>query len=133
MKKTFVCGHSGKGKFCHRCANDASEAEKIRQAKARAKQTKQVLVESDPIDLSALSHLPALQSKARSILSALANGADHRTFRGKGVNSTENEIISIPVGNSHRMLYRRTPFEPIALYTHEDYNNILGRLNEKHG
>ncbi|TAM97634.1 MAG: hypothetical protein EPN40_07430 [Rhodanobacteraceae bacterium] len=39
MKKRFECGHSGMGKFCHRCANEArpalmaAKAEKERRAR----------------------------------------------------------------------------------------------------
>ncbi|MBR8172852.1 hypothetical protein KDX27_34560 [Burkholderia cenocepacia] len=45
MKKRFECGHSGLGKFCHRCANEArpalmaakaAEARRVRHAEAVA-------------------------------------------------------------------------------------------------
>ena len=29
MKKTFDCGHKGKGKFCHRCANGKMIPERL--------------------------------------------------------------------------------------------------------
>lgn len=126
MKRQFECGHSGKGKYCHRCMQD-QVVKALSEAGAKRVPTtgreRRQLERLDVIDLSALSHLPALQVKARTILAAIASGARYTDFAGKRLESMQMEVVSIPIGNKWRLIYRGKPLRPIELLSHEAYNN----------
>lgn len=137
MKKLFECGHSGKGKYCHRCA----DAERIKEREAeqkdlqatarnekdaerkRLKTMRQAQERLDIIDLRIISHLPALQEKAREIITAMSCGASYFEFGGKRLISMKKEVISIPIGDSYRLIYRVNPLCVVEILSHEDYNN----------
>lgn len=137
MKKKFECGHSGKGKYCHRCKESQKEVERelhrnlglvarddsesVQRMRLKAIRYEQEKL--DIIDLSILKHLPVLQDKARNIMSAMSSGGRYSDFGGKRLLSMKNEILSIPVGNSYRLIYRVNPLIAVELLSHEDYNN----------
>jgi len=157
MKRIFDCGHRGKGKYCHRCAQVAqaaatllrneqeaaalkdrvaAEAECARKtallerAMELSSRKKQLRAErkasalADPIDLSIVSHLPAVLSKAREIITLIASGTNCYALGGKRLAFTRNERISVPVGHRHKLILSGEPPVPIELLSHEDYNNV---------
>ena len=129
MRKQFDCGHIGKGKYCHRCQNEATEnrAPQVGKQASAARDNRDRTARIDVIDLSALEHLPSLQDKARSILVSIAAGTDYRTMQGKKLKNCQGgQVMSIPVGGRFRLLFLNgSPPTPLALYTHEEYSHLL--------
>lgn len=124
-RKLFPCGHVGAGTYCHRCAQDAErrQAEQAQRAGERQQeQAWQQTFNDDPIDLRVLPNR-SLVERARYILAAIRNGEGYQRFRGKCMTSNK-EIVSVPLGYSYRLLFRRTPqgFQPLQCDSHETYN-----------
>lgn len=129
MNKTFACGHSGKGQFCHRCAQaDKEKAAKLQQQQAAAlkKQGWQAQINAAPIPLN---HLPKdISSKALQVMEALNGGKPYLEFKGKRLAAMGlRHIISIPLGLSHRLVCREENGTLMYLEAipHEEYNNRL--------
>lgn len=130
-KQTFPCGHSGKGKYCHRCHQEQQAASKKAEAKAteleerRAdKQAWEASFAADPIDLRALQTRERV-AKARDLLARLAAGEPYTALGGKRWES-DRSIVSIPIGWGYRLVLRdeRGQLRPLQVMTHEDYNNL---------
>lgn len=121
-KKTFACGHRGKGQYCHRCHAKA----KANDAAARARAGWQQTLDTAPIPLG---HLPRKQAeKTLAILESIGNGVSHTRFNGKRLsNMNQREIISIPIGRQYRLICRddNEGLCPIEALSHEDYNQRL--------
>ena len=136
-KQTFPCGHTGKGRFCHRCENEkrdegkpkdepaggqsAREADKLDPDKID-KETWRESFEADPIPLR---HLPSkgLVQRARMILDEIQRGAPWHQFNGKRLQH-DRTIVSVPLGRRYRILFRTddgTP-RPVEVLSHEAYN-----------
>lgn len=131
MKKTFPCGHKGKGAYCHRCADEMKARERaqaandyLAQKRQESRATRVAQKHLDVIDLSALDHLPALQESARRIIQGIRDGQDYRTFQGKLLVCIGRQVISIPVGRKYRLLLNAATRQPLKLCSHENYNNI---------
>ncbi|MBK9757762.1 MAG: hypothetical protein IPO88_30490 [Nannocystis sp.] len=137
-RRSFACGHSGKGQYCHRCAQEAAEAA-ARQAGAAARQASaeaeaaqrqrerqawEASFAADPIDLRDLQTRERVQ-KARELLRRLADGEPYTSLGGKRWESDRN-IISVPVGRGHRLVLRDEGgrLRPLACMTHEAYNGL---------
>src|SRR5690606_5996621 len=109
------CGHSGKGRFCHRCQaakNEQAEGESSSNGKgsdegSEAKAEKEAWRESFEADPIPLSHLPSrnLVIRARMILSEIGKGAPWHQFNGKRLQHDRN-VVSIPLGRRYRILFR---------------------------
>lgn len=123
-KKTFPCGHTGLGTYCHRCAQQQqTHTPTPGQRKAQPEQRRRTpIVADDPIDLRALPY-PSLVERARTILAAIQNGEDYRQFNGKSL-AYNKDIISIPLGYSYRLILRKTKegLYPLSCDSHETYN-----------
>jgi hypothetical protein len=144
-KKTFPCGHSGKGRFCHRCQAAMHEQEAAatqvttngsangngKHHKHRAddedetkadKEAWRETFEADPISLK---HLPSrnLVIRARQILSEIDKGAPWHQFNGKRLQHDRN-VVSIPLGRRYRILFRTDDGapKPVEVLSHEAYN-----------
>jgi len=125
-RKRFACGHRGFGKYCHRCADAHIRKQKQLQQRQRKRQTWQKLFEADPIELK---HLPkSVIKKARTVLSALAQGQHYWQLSGKRLNMARN-IIKIPVTHRYRLLCRDDgkTIMPVEVMSHEDYNPLVTR------
>lgn len=123
-KKTFPCGHKGKGSFCHRCEQEKATAHKPKRRGPDPddKEEWRAAFEEDPIDLQ---HLPnkGLVKRARRILEAVGNGAPWHQFNGKRLQHDRN-VVSVPLGRRYRILFRTdegSP-EPVQVLSHEAYN-----------
>lgn len=128
MKKTFPCGHRGRGQICHRCAEErrAKAAAEAARSHARAeKDAWEASFAADAIDLRALPER-ALVTKARQILAALAGGEDYTRFHGKRI-GFDRALISVPLGKRYRLLLRDEggALRPLECLSHEAYNNRL--------
>jgi hypothetical protein len=135
-KKTFPCGHSGKGRFCHRCAaekaqQDATKASGHTNGKDGAghdgdakaeKEAWRETFEGDPISLK---HLPnrGLVERARMILAEIDKGAPWHQFNGKRLQHDRN-VVSVPLGRRYRILFRTDDGgpKPVEVLSHEAYN-----------
>ena len=127
-KKTYPCGHSGKGRFCHRCrvAKD-QEAQQLAGAggdddAGGDKEAWRSLFASDPIPLQ---HLPnkGLVRRARTILTEIGRGAPWHQFNGKRLQHDRN-VVSIPLGRRYRIIFRTDDGapQPVEVLSHEAYN-----------
>jgi hypothetical protein len=138
-KQTFPCGHTGKGRFCHRCETekrDSSEelAPGAGLAVAAAKEPDKIdldkidkeawreTFEADPIPLR---HLPSkgLVQRARMILGEIQKGAPWHQFNGKRLQH-DRTIVSVPLGRRYRILFRTDEGapRPVEVLSHEAYN-----------
>ncbi len=127
MKKTFACGHTGKGQFCHACATLAKETERKNQARHQKRVAKQTAIDSDPIDLSIASHLSAIQNEARKIIVQVTCGTHPLALKGKRLQATAGRVLSVPVGRSYRLLFDAQTLKPLEFMTHERYNSVIDR------
>lgn len=127
VKKRFPCGHLGKGRFCHGCAQD-QHADEVRPDDSAEARAWKATFEADVIDLHAIRQY-RLMEKARVIIAAMTAGAAHTEFRGKRL-QVSRAVISIPVGQSYRLLYRdgAAGLKPLFLVSHERYNTDLRRV-----
>ncbi len=116
-KKTFPCGHTGYGQFCHACAEMVRKSEEAR-SKREAWESE---FESDPINLRGFPKRIVL--KARQVLARLAGGETWGALGGKLLRY-DRTLISIPVTRDYRLLCRYTAatITPLRLESHEDYN-----------
>lgn len=126
-RRTFACGHQGKGQYCHRCQQEAQTATREAQEKAREREQREAWKDSfaaDPIDLQPLQTRERIE-KARELLRRLAAGEPYAHLGGKRWES-DRMIISVPVGRAHRLLLRDegARLRPLACMTHEAYNNL---------
>jgi hypothetical protein len=127
MKKTFACGHTGKGQFCHACAALAKETTLKTQARNQKRLAKQLASEGDPIDLSIANHLIAIQTEAREIIGRVNTGTHPLALRGKRLQATAGRVLSVPVGRSYRLLFDADTLRPLEFMTHERYNAVIDR------
>jgi len=98
-KKTFPCGHIGKGQYCHRCAQEETQKRKVAQAKSNWDDR----LKSSPVQLD---HLPKdVAEKALQVVTELADGKTYLDFKGKRmVTLGQRQVISIPVGRRYRLI-----------------------------
>lgn len=117
MKKTFQCGHTGMGRWCHRCAQKAPEKTHIPAAVQYAME--------NGLDVDGLPGHIVL--KAASIVRRLKAGDAWTGMGGKKLNGSS--LVSIPVGARYRLLAELEGGRPIPrrLMTHEDYNEVWKR------
>lgn len=139
-KQTFPCGHTGKGRFCHRCETEkrdsggdgkpkpeagatqaAKEPDKIDLDKID-KETWRATFEEDPISLRDLPDKKLVQ-RARMILDEIQRGAPWHQFNGKRLQH-DRTIVSVPLGRRYRILFRTDEGapRPVEVLSHEAYN-----------
>ncbi|MCA9683273.1 MAG: hypothetical protein KC457_13820 [Myxococcales bacterium] len=132
-KKTFPCGHRGKGNSCSRCAATEQSAEASKEATSTGdddaaesdeddKEKWRASFEDDPIDLHLLPN-KNLVKRARMILDEVGKGAPWHQFNGKRLQHDRN-VISVPLGRRYRILFRTdngAP-QPVQVLSHEAYN-----------
>ncbi|NVB37461.1 hypothetical protein G6O69_06430 [Pseudenhygromyxa sp. WMMC2535] len=131
-KKTFPCGHRGKGSFCLICATKeqrgasaSEEAEPGDEGDRDPRDEKRewlATFEDDPIDLHVLPS-KNLVLRARTILDAVSKGAPWHQFNGKRLRH-DRDVISVPIGRRYRLLFRTdegSP-QPVEVLSHENYN-----------
>lgn len=121
-KTTFPCGHTGKGKYCHRCAQETARRQETQQQKRDWEQR----LQAAPIGLT---HLPkGVAKKVLHRLDQLAKGSTAQNLKGKRLTTMgQRDIISIPIGRRYRLICRDTggSLEPLEALSHESYNNRL--------
>ena len=127
MKRTFSCGHTGKGQYCHACAAAVKSRQIDKLAREQAREAKQRAADGDRVDLSMVTHLSTVQQQAREILRKVSAGEHPLALNGKPLRSWAGQLISVPVGRSYRLLFDAPTLEPLQLLSHEAYNRIAGR------
>jgi len=132
MKQLFPCGHRGRGKLCHRCAEEervkssaAAQQQSERAQKLAQKRAWEASFAEDPIDLRRLPDRE-LVLKVREVLEAIARGEDYTRFHGKRL-GVDRRLISVPIGQRYRLLLRDDggALRPLSCLTHEEYNTSL--------
>ncbi|MBL9105498.1 MAG: hypothetical protein JNL82_31470 [Myxococcales bacterium] len=131
-RRSFPCGHSGKGQYCHRCKQEEQAATQKAQARVaeveerRAdKQAWEATFADDAIDLHVLQTRERV-TKARDLLHRLAGGEPYTSLGGKRWES-DRSVISIPIGWGYRLVLRDDgggKLRPLACMTHEAYNSL---------
>ena len=125
-KRTFPCGHTGKGRFCRPCVAEqkAQEAEqaRVREETDGDQKPWRDTFADDPIPLD---HLPNrnLILRARTILREIDRGAPWHQFNGKRLQHDRN-VVSIPLGRRYRIVFRTDDGapRPVEVLSHEAYN-----------
>lgn len=134
-KKRFLCGHRGQGQVCHRCEQEAIEAERQAQIIAERQREKLAWNESFEADVVNLRGLPdPIVIKSRKIISALQRGTDYRHFKGKQLRLDAN-LIRVPVNSDYRLILKRSGRQLLMLEVipHEEYNKKYGKNQRKVG
>ncbi len=126
MKRTFECGHTGRGQYCHRCVQEQQQRENEQQQEERREEAKRQWAESfgrDAIDLRGFPK--GIVRKARHVLQRIQAGDSIAELGGKRMHY-DRHVLSIPVGSGYRMICedQDNRIIPKQLLTHEDYNNI---------
>ncbi len=131
--KTFPCGHSGKGQFCHRCKQleherQAASAQRAASEAARSEERQQwqERLAAAPLDLSLLPRNAA--EKCLQVIERLRQGTSYMELQGKRLSAmNQRTIISIPLGWSFRLICREQEgsLEFVEAISHETYNNRL--------
>ncbi len=130
-RRTFECGHQGKGQYCHRCrqaqTQSAAQQEQSAAQQAERQQEREAWEASfaaDPVDLRGLQVRERVL-KARDLLRRLAAGEPYTSLGGKRWES-DRTVVSVPVGRGHRLVLRDEGgrLRPLACMTHEAYNGL---------
>ncbi len=129
-KKTFACGHTGRGKYCHRCAEEERKKQKKQQEKERRRQQQQAWKEQLAAAPVELGHLPQKTAeKVLQIIGRLQRGeTTYMELNGKRLTTMgRRNIISIPIGWSWRLICEDSSKGLVFLevLSHEAYNNKI--------
>lgn len=121
MRKTFPCGHTGKGQYCHRCRNKEIALARKVAVRAVRKSREWLAEETVGVDLSGIPLYVA--EKAAEVMQGISTGVAYTKYRGKRLYDNRT-VISIPLGWSYRMLCRDTggALRALCVLSHEDYN-----------
>lgn len=128
-RKKFLCGHVGKGQYCHRCEEEEAKARKaleVSQAALVAKQDWAACLLAAPVPLEGVPKPIAV--KALQIMAALSSGTSYLAFRGKRlVAMGQRTVISVPIGRHYRLICKEQDHQLHyeAVITHEAYNGRL--------
>ena len=118
-KKKFSCGHTGKGKYCHRCKHEAE----LNRSSKKIKQEWDDQLSAMPISLD---HVPEkIAKKTIQIINKLSSGENYQLFRGKRLAKMgQRQTISIPIGRRYRLICSENKgiFTYIEVISHENYN-----------
>ena len=121
-KKSFPCGHHGKGQFCHRCREEGRIKIESRRMKEKWNET----LSMAPI---LLNNLPRdVVKKSLKVIQAIETGMSHMELKGKRlVAMGQREVISIPIARKYRMVCtdKGGMLKYIEVISHETYNNRI--------
>ena len=122
MRKRFPCGHRGRGQYCHRCAQERGGAHR----RAAAREGRLALAEL--LGVPATDFPDKILRRAAAIHQEVAaQGLLALRRRGaKKILSLDN-VLSVPVGHHHRLLFVVDHDIPryLELLTHEQYDRRL--------
>lgn len=121
-RKTFSCGHKGKGQYCHRCAQE-SELHEQQIARKNDQLAWKNSFNNDPVDLRKLISTKRLVDKARKIIADIHNGRPYVRYRGKRL-KFDRHIISVPLNRDWRLIFYESggKIRCRELMSHEEYN-----------
>ena len=134
MRKTFPCGHKGKGLYCHRCK---AESEAKKKAKAEAPKNKAHLERKHMLaqaasefgaDLNKLPHTRLIQ-KAIQIMGRVHTGEHFCVIGGKVLKYSRKmsrRLVVFSLDMDYRLIYeedtRTHSLRLIGVVSHEEYN-----------
>ena len=121
VKKTFPCGHIGKGQYCHRCHERDVLYEREREIKRKEKAELAAEINVG-VDMSSIPSKVA--RKAADMIRKIDAGTPYTMFHGKRLTDWDRSVISVPVGWSHRMMLKEEggKYKVTAVLSHEEYN-----------
>ncbi|MHB8252200.1 MAG: DUF7682 family zinc-binding protein [Acidiferrobacter sp.] len=122
MRKRFPCGHLGRGQYCHRCAQEKADV----HARTATREGKRAL--AGVLNVNVTDFPDKILRRAAVIHQEVADqGLLALRRRGaKKILSLDN-VLSVPVGHHHRLLFvvdRDIP-RYLELLTHEQYDRRL--------
>lgn len=128
-KKAFPCGHSGRGRECHLCAEEARRIREIMEARERKSAEKAAwrkLLMDGP---EGIDRIPVKeQEETLRLVQLLEGGEPWHLLGGKRLKEGGNrEVISIPVSYSYRLVCRETAGKVAAfkVMSHSDYTSWI--------
>ena len=124
-KRSFPCGHRGKGQFCHRCQQEERKrAQHERDRLARWSERKTVEREWG----LATDDLPRhVIRKTTDVLRSLRDEADLARFDAERMRF-DRDCISIRLSRDYRLLLRldgEQGIRPVKVVPHEEYNALI--------
>jgi hypothetical protein len=124
MKKTFACGHRGKGAYCHRCVQEAKLAEELKTEQEERRKKKRGWNHAfgrDPIDLRGRPEI--VVKGARRLLNELRQGGNWISMGGKKLQG-DRSLVRFPLPMQYRLLCELTEdgLVPVSVLSHEEYN-----------
>jgi hypothetical protein len=124
MKKQFPCGHIGKGQYCHLC-KERDDAYEQKRAEKRAE--KQAVEQAIDVGVNMEGIPVPVAMKAADIIRKLQAGTPYMMLHGKRLAEWDRNIISVPVGWSHRIICNDVSGKcvPVEVLSHEKYNGRL--------
>jgi hypothetical protein len=124
MRKRFPCGHVGKGQYCHFCKDRQDAYERERLAKRAEKEAVARAIDVG-VDMSGLPVPVAM--KAADIIRRVKSGTSYVDLHGKRLTAWDRNMISIPVGWSHRVMCKDVDGKcvPVEVMSHEQYNGRI--------
>jgi hypothetical protein len=128
MRRTFPCGHAGKGKYCHRCDGqtkvDPKAASHELPRSDRRERLRKIIAEAS-IDLAPVAHLPAVCERAANVLTQLAAGVHPFDLKGQSIGTTDHRLISIPIELHYCLLVERESRRPLRILSHGTYDGVI--------
>jgi len=128
--KLFPCRHKGKGKYCHRCADEAVAKEKKESAERAEREreaARNARLAASPVPLDgiprpvqdevfAIFDLIAVSTPVHKIPSAIRLSAMKR-----------RDLVKVELRSHYRLVCQETKgrLVPLRVMTHEDYNDFL--------
>jgi len=121
MRKTFPCGHRGRGQYCHRCQSEQTR----RQQEKSKRENRSAELAAAPVDLSRVP--VSVADRAIEVIAQLQAGKPYMVLRGKRLHRMgQRKIISVPVGKRWRLICRDSNgLQFIEVISHETYNQRL--------
>lgn len=129
MKKTFPCGHKGKGQYCHLC--DQKKKKMAKKVVARTVRREKVQEIEDALGVDIKSVPLKVAERAKCVMDRISSGEPYMNFHGKRLDE-DRTIISIPVTGFYRMVCKDVGGEivPIYLLSHEAYNRVYKKITK---
>lgn len=127
--KRFDCGHSGKGQWCHRCA----EVQRGIDAEARAAAERAAAIVRRHLDFARLfpnqardrDHFPPqVIERAVELGLALECGEAASTMRGHRM-PYDRTVFRFNLPGHHRLVVEGDGRGPMSVMTHEQYNHLF--------
>jgi len=128
-RKAFPCGHSGRGRECHVCAEEARRRREREETRRRISIEKAAWKDSLRYGPEGINRIPAKeQAETLRLVQLIEAGEPWHHLGGKRLKEAGyREIISIPVSYSYRLVCRETggKITAIEVKSHSAYSSRI--------